>query len=183
MRSILRYALCFVAAAASSLYADAPQAKGETSNAQHTMSANTALSDEAAIKQLIDGFITAVRAKDINGVESAFSREIISYDFAPPLQERGAEVFFKRWRQLFDSFEGPIEFELRELSVTTGTEVAFSHCLNHMAGVTKTGQKVDRWLRWTACYRKVDGRWLIVHEHVSVPTDAKTGKAALDLKP
>ena len=31
--------------------------------------------------------------------------------------------------------------------------------------------------------RKMNGHWLIVHDHVSVPTDFESGKAMLDLKP
>jgi ketosteroid isomerase-like protein len=61
--------------------------------------------------------------------------------------------------------------------------VAFSHSLNKVGGTMKNGQKSDRWLRWTACYRKTNGKWLIVHEHVSVPADVRSGKAVLDLKP
>ena len=47
----------------------------------------------------------------------------------------------------------------------------------------KNSQKSDRWLRWTACYRKTNGKWLIVHEHVSIPADMRSGEAVLDLKP
>jgi ketosteroid isomerase-like protein len=43
--------------------------------------------------------------------------------------------------------------------------------------------RTDRWLRWTACYRKTNGKWLIIHEQVSVPVDLRTGNAILDLKP
>jgi len=31
--------------------------------------------------------------------------------------------------------------------------------------------------------RKTSGKWLIVHEQVSVPIDSGSGKAVLDLKP
>lgn len=47
----------------------------------------------------------------------------------------------------------------------------------------KNDRKIDRWLRWTACYRKTNGKWLIGHEHVSVPADMGSGKAILDLEP
>ena len=47
----------------------------------------------------------------------------------------------------------------------------------------KNGNEVGFWVRWTACFRKIDGNWLIVHDHVSVPTDFATGKALLDLEP
>jgi ketosteroid isomerase-like protein len=38
-------------------------------------------------------------------------------------------------------------------------------------------------VRWTACWRKIGGQWLLVHDHVSVPVDLQAGKAVLDLKP
>jgi ketosteroid isomerase-like protein len=39
------------------------------------------------------------------------------------------------------------------------------------------------WLRSTVCYRKIDGRWLVTHQHSSVPFDGETGKASLQLEP
>jgi ketosteroid isomerase-like protein len=41
----------------------------------------------------------------------------------------------------------------------------------------------DLWVRWTACFRSIGGAWLIVHDHVSVPTDFGHGRARLDLVP
>jgi hypothetical protein len=52
--------------------------------------------NEAAIRELIDRFVKAYRAKDINGVMSVFAPEIVSFDVVPPLQEAGAETFMKR---------------------------------------------------------------------------------------
>ena len=49
---------------------------------------------------------------------------------------------------------------------------------------SQTGDgKSERWVRWTACYRETKGKWLIVHEHVSVPVDVRDGKALLGLEP
>jgi ketosteroid isomerase-like protein len=52
-----------------------------------------------------------------------------------------------------------------------------------MSGTLKTGRRIDVWVRWTACFRKVDGDWLIAHDHVSVPSDLDRGKALVDLHP
>ena len=139
--------------------------------------------EEAVLRQLIDGFLKAIRAKDINGVMSVFAPEVVSFDLGPPLQHGGGETFMKRWQELFESYQNPIDYEVRDLSITAGEDVAFSHSLNRISGTTKNGQKTDRWLRWTAGWRKTDGKWLIVHEQVSVPVDVGSGKAVLDLKP
>jgi uncharacterized protein (TIGR02246 family) len=139
--------------------------------------------DEATIRELIDGFVKAIRAKDINGVMSVFAPEVVSFDLGPPLQHGGGEIFMKRWQELFELYQNPIEYEVRDLSIIAGDDVAFSHSLNRVGGTMKNGRKSDRWLRWTACYHKTNGKWLIVHEHVSVPVDLGNGKAMLDLKP
>jgi ketosteroid isomerase-like protein len=39
------------------------------------------------------------------------------------------------------------------------------------------------WVRATLCLRRIDDKWMIAHEHQSVPFDVETGKASLDLKP
>ncbi|HEV7645726.1 MAG TPA: nuclear transport factor 2 family protein [Pyrinomonadaceae bacterium] len=139
--------------------------------------------NEAAIQELVDGFVKAIRAKDIDGVMSVFAPEIVSFDFGPPLQHGGGETFMKRWQELFESYQDPINYEVRDLSITAGEDIAFSHSLNRIGGTMKNGLKTDRWLRWTACYRKINGKWLIVHEQVSVPVDGGSGKAMMDLKP
>jgi ketosteroid isomerase-like protein len=139
--------------------------------------------NEAAIREVIDGFVKAIRAKEINGVMAVFASEVVSFDLGPPLQHGGGETFMKRWQDLFESYQSPIDYEVRNLSITVGDNVAFIHSLNRIGGTKKNGQKTDRWLRWTACCRKTNCKWLIVHEHVSVPADLGNGKAILDLKP
>jgi ketosteroid isomerase-like protein len=39
------------------------------------------------------------------------------------------------------------------------------------------------WLRFTDGWKRSNGRWVVAHEHVSVPVDLATGKARLDLTP
>jgi uncharacterized protein (TIGR02246 family) len=155
--------------------------RASTSNPMTTKE-NTAEND-AAIRELIDGFVKAIRAKDINGVMSVFAPEVVSFDLGPPLQHGGGGTFMKRWLELFESYQGPIDYEVRDLRITAADDLAFSHSLNRIGGMTKNGRTTDRWLRWTACYLKTNGKWLIVHEQVSVPVDVRSGKAVLDLKP
>ena len=39
------------------------------------------------------------------------------------------------------------------------------------------------WVRATLGCRRLDGRWLVVHDHESVPVDPGTGAALLGLAP
>lgn len=141
------------------------------------------VNNEAAIRALLERLVKAVRAKDIDGVMSAYAPKLVAFDIVPPLQYVGAPSFMRPWREVFELYENPIDYELRDLAITAGDDVAFSHSLNRIAGTMKNGRKTDLWLRFTACYRKIDGKWLIVHLQASVPADLATGKAAVDLKP
>jgi uncharacterized protein (TIGR02246 family) len=139
--------------------------------------------DEAEIKRVIEGGVEALRDKNIEGVMSFYAQEVVSFDIVPPLRYVGAEAFRKVWEEVFFVYQGPIDYEIHDLTITVGDEVAFTHSLNRISGTLNTGQKTDLWLRVTACFRKINGKWLIVHHQNSVPVDLKTGRAVLDLKP
>jgi uncharacterized protein (TIGR02246 family) len=142
-----------------------------------------ATKDEPDVRALIDTLVQAIRDKDIEGAMAVFAPEVVSFDLGPPLRHGGGEAFLRRWRALFDAYDGPIDYELRDLVIEAGDGVAFAHSLNRTAGTLRGRQRSERWLRWTACLARVEGRWRIVHEHVSVPVDLRAGKALLDLQP
>ena len=139
--------------------------------------------DESHIRRLIDDRARAVGAKDVAGAMANVAPDIVSFDVVNPLRHLGAEPIRRRTEEWFSSFQGPIGYELRDLSITAGDGVAFSHSLFRVSGTLIHGGRVDMWVRSTGCYRKVDGRWMLTHEHDSVPFDAETGKASLDLEP
>jgi uncharacterized protein (TIGR02246 family) len=139
--------------------------------------------DEAEIKRVIEGGVEALRDKNIEGVMSFYAQEVVSFDIVPPLRYVGAEAFRKVWEEVFFVYQGPIDYEIHDLTITVGDDVAFTHSLNRISGTLNTGQKTDLWLRVTASFRKINGKWLIVHHQNSVPVDLKTGRAVLDLKP
>jgi len=139
--------------------------------------------DEIQIRALIDDRAKAVRAKDSNGAVSSVAPDILSFDVVNPLQHIGSDASRRRAEEWFSSFQGPVGFEIRDLNITAGDDVAFSHGLSHVSATRKDGVELDMWWRTTVCFRKVDGKWMVTHEHNSVPFDMESGKASLDLKP
>jgi len=139
--------------------------------------------DEAAIQRRLDEWTMLLRDKNIEGVMSLYAPEVVTFDIVPPLRYVGADALRKLWEEVFFVYQGPIDYELHELSITVGDDVAFSHSLNRLSGTLTSGQKTGYWLRWTACFRKINGSWLIVHHQNSVPVDLEHGKAVLDLTP
>jgi uncharacterized protein (TIGR02246 family) len=147
--------------------------------------ARTSANDKAEIQQLLDRWAKAFRARDLNGVMSIYEpgETLVGFDIVPPLQYIGFEAYKKDYQEFLDQFQGTIDVEYRDLNIVAGDTVAFSRGLERMTGTLKNGQKFDAWVRFTECYRKANGHWLAIHDHISVPVDLESGKAALDLKP
>jgi uncharacterized protein (TIGR02246 family) len=139
--------------------------------------------DESELRETVENFIGAIRSKDLNAVMSMYAPDVVWFDFMAPLRHAGADEYKNLWEQCFAAYQGPIGIETRDLSISLGDSVAFSHSLNRMSGTFENGQKLDFWFRWTACFRKIHGRWMIAHEHVSIPFDLETNKALWELKP
>ena len=148
-----------------------------------TTAKGKAIIDEARIRKLINDRAKAVRAKDINGSVTSYAQDIVSFDVVNPLQKIGLDACRQRAEAWFSSFEGPIGYEICDLSITTGDDVAFCHSLNHVNGTKTDGGQIDMWWRSTLCCHKIEGQWMVTHEHSSVPFDVESGKASLDLKP
>ena len=134
--------------------------------------------NEAQIRKLIDEWASAFRAKNIDGLVANHSPDIVLFDVPAPLQYRGADAYRKNWERWLPTLEGPIGCEIRELSVTAGDDVAFSHSLNRITSKRTGGAATDVWVRVTVGFRKIDGAWVVTHEHLSVPFHMDTGKAA-----
>jgi ketosteroid isomerase-like protein len=138
---------------------------------------------EALIRQRVEDFAKAVGARDIDRVMSLYAPNIVSFDLNPPLRYAGTDNKRRAWQAFFDTYLGPVAYEPRDLNVMADGELAFVHSLNHVQGKVASGHDTDLWVRWTACFRRIDGVWLVVHDHVSVPADLKNGHAVLNLKP
>ena len=143
---------------------------------------NTKSHDEAQIRGTIDARANAIRNKNVQGVLNQFAEKSVRFFLATPLQatsplKEDLEGWFATWR-------GPIGYEIRDLKITAGDDVAFCHSLSRYSGTKIHGEEPDVWFRDTLCFRKINGQWLITHAHESVPFYMDgTYKAAVDLKP
>ncbi len=127
--------------------------------------------DETQIREIVENWAKAVRAKDLNGMMANYAPEVLSFDVLPPLQEKGLNTARKRAEAWISSFQGPIGYDMRDLSLTVGDDVAFLHSINQVSGTKTDGNKVEMPVRATICFRKIDGKWLVTHQHVSVPIE------------
>ena len=145
----------------------------------------TTNSGDAEIRALVDRWAKAFEAHDIDGIMANYAPgdAVVAYDIAPPLQYKGNESYRKDYQEFLAQYDGPIHVEYRDMRILNSGDVGFVHTLERFTGRLKGGQQSDMWIRYTGGLQKMNGKWLIVHDHVSVPTDFENGKAMLDLKP
>ena len=124
-------------------------------------------SDEAAIRAQIEAWAAAVRGRDMAGILRGHAADMIMFDVPPPLQLRGIAAYEESWPQFYDASPKPIKFDIVDLKITAGTDVAFAVALMRCA-VTEGGN-LDLDFRLTVGLRKVEGQWLVTHEHHSIP--------------
>lgn len=139
--------------------------------------------NEAQIRALLEERVQAVHEKDVETLVSAALPDIVSFDALPPLQRIGAEAVRARAAEWLGWYDGPVGYDIRDLHITAGDDTAFASYLYRVTGTMTNGSKVDMWVRSTMGLQKRDGQWAIAHEHTSVPFDAESGQAALDLAP
>ncbi len=141
-------------------------------------------SDDAQIRAIIEDYSEGLRNKDADRCVSHYADDIVQFDLAPPLVNRGKETARRNLAEWFRTFAGPIDVETAGLEISAGTDAAFAYCLNHISGKSITGQKNDHWVRISIGFQNRSGKWLVTHEHVSVPFYMDGSfKAAVDLKP
>jgi uncharacterized protein (TIGR02246 family) len=135
------------------------------------------------VRALLDIREEACRAKDIGRLMSLYAPDSTYFDVVPPLHFDGSAAIRRNFQRWFDEYQGPISLETRGLDISASGDVAFAHMLHRDSGTMKDGQERAVWVRSTVCCQRSNSRWLITHEHISVPVDLRSGRATMDLAP
>jgi uncharacterized protein (TIGR02246 family) len=148
------------------------------------MNAETAKATaEAQIREVLDSWLKAVLSADVAAITSHYAPDVLAFDAVSALQFKGVEAYRKHWEKcLTMCAHGSMIFELHDVKVTADRNVAFATALTRCGGTNEDGEEKSGWMRMTTGYRRIDGKWLVVHEHFSAPFDMETLKM-LDLKP
>jgi len=127
--------------------------------------------DEAVIRDLIEGWAKAVRSKNYEGILAHHSLDILMFDVPPPIQSKGIEAYRRAWDLLFGWYQDSPSFDIVELNTTIGIDVAFVSALMRCAGVEASGYRSELDFRLTIGLRKIEDQWVITHEHHSIPAE------------
>lgn len=135
--------------------------------------------DDPEVHACIESLTRALSAKDIDALMAHYAPDVAVFDLMP-LQLTGADAYRRNFEAWFGALRGPIGFEIRKLHIVRTGDVAFCHYLGQVRSTRTTGAHADYCVRVTAGLQKLDGRWRVTHEHVSVPfPDMESMQAAL----
>jgi uncharacterized protein (TIGR02246 family) len=137
--------------------------------------------DRAEIEALFQKLARAHADHDADAIVEVYAPDAVIFDLAPPLGRRGMNrdnvaAWLAGW-------DGPIQIDARDVSLTVDGDLAFVSALNRMRGRIG-GEDQDMWYRTTMCLRRLRGypetmlairaalldSWRIFHFQRSVPT-------------
>lgn len=142
--------------------------------------------ENSVIEEVLQQFSEALTSHDVDEIINFYTQDSVMYTLAPPLQGRSdqsqppAEAI-NEWLSTWD--EGPY-YKSQDSTTLQDGNLAVSYRLLNMTGLKTDGAKVDLWFRDTTVLKKESGRWLIHHQHESVPMMMDgSEKAATHLAP
>src|ERR671915_668593 len=128
------------------------------------------MDDDTEIRTMIQRWADAVHAGDLETVVADHADDIVMFDVPPPDEAGGgAQAYRDVWPPFFEWQRKGASFQIVELDVTAGDEVAFAWALLRCGTPDELERDPELRLRLTIGLRKVGCRWTVTHEHHSFP--------------
>jgi uncharacterized protein (TIGR02246 family) len=134
--------------------------------------------NETQIRALVERWVAAVHAGDMDGVLADHADDIVMFDVPPPHDGvRGIDAYRETWPPFFEWQARGAAFETVSLAVTAGDTVAYAHALLRCGTPEQLAEHPELRLRLTLGLRREQDRWVVAHEHHSFPDD-EAGEAS-----
>jgi len=128
--------------------------------------------DEREVRALIERWADAVHRGDMDAVLAGHAEDIVMFDVPPPHEGvRGMEAYRATWPPFFDGQAQGALFDITELDVTVGGDVAYAFALLRCGKPETFQAQPEHRLRLTLGLRREQGSWVIAHEHHSFPSE------------
>ena len=126
---------------------------------------------DAEFKTLIDRYYAAWSAMDVEKAGEFYAKDadLIFFDIAP-LQYKGWAEYKEGVKKAF--FDGVTSAKLtpnNDLRVSRNGNMVWTVVTFHLSAKPKAGGSMELDARHTAIWEKRNGKWVIVHEHISAP--------------
>jgi uncharacterized protein YndB with AHSA1/START domain/ketosteroid isomerase-like protein len=140
------------------------------------------LSAEKELRREFSDWSRSTQSKDLDALMAKVAADVVSYEHETPLQVVGVQAVREVCRRGLDA-AAQVSWDVPDLQVLVRGDLAATWGLNRMQGETRDGKPFVSWSRGTRIFLKKDGRWLMIHQHVSFPFEPATGQVKTDLSP
>ncbi|GAA2109936.1 YybH family protein [Actinomadura alba] len=141
------------------------------------------VASEREVRLLHQQWYDRTAAKDLDGLMAAIGEDIVSYEHEEPLQYVGLDAVRAVCKRGLDAASGAVGWDVPDLTILAREDLAVAWGLNHVRAEQGTGETIEAWSRGTRVFRRQEGAWVVVHQHLSIPYDPATGEARTDLHP
>ena len=128
-------------------------------------------SDKVQVRAVLQAWAAATRQGRQDDVLVNHAEEALIYDVLPPMKYEGTEAYRQSWDEWQPDTQSDDVFDLEELSVTAGVNVAFATAVIRCGGTLPDGRTFGDLVRATFCLRKEHAGWKVFHQHISKPVN------------
>ncbi|MEP7324225.1 MAG: nuclear transport factor 2 family protein [Saprospiraceae bacterium] len=139
------------------------------------------IEEKEQIRKMIVDLYDALSAKDVRKMMAYYADDVVVYDVKPPFQTKGAVIWRHTWEACMPYFPDQFSVAIKDLYIHVSSDIAIAHWMFRLVGPEKEHDAMQTWMRATTGYKKIKGKWKIVHEHGSLPFDPHTTKAIFSL--
>jgi uncharacterized protein (TIGR02246 family) len=133
--------------------------------------------DEAAIRRLISKWSDALEAKNLDGIVADYADDAVVFDAIPPYKTVGKEAIRQAWANCLPYFPDQFKSEHRDIVIHVSGDTAIMYGLHHFIPTPADHPIGQTWMRVTVGYRRIDGQWKSVHDHISIPFNPMNNQA------
>jgi ketosteroid isomerase-like protein len=122
------------------------------------------------IQEVVERKAALLETGDAKAILSHYADTFVEYNLAPPLRQPGDSRDPAPLEAWLAGFEAPPRREVTQLEITADGDVAFATSIDCLTATPRgSAESFSLWFRVTLGLRRIDGRWLVTHEHESVP--------------
>ncbi|MCB1651623.1 MAG: nuclear transport factor 2 family protein [Alphaproteobacteria bacterium] len=138
------------------------------------------MSNEQEIKDLFEQWKNNLQRKNFEALIKNYAPDFIGFDVKENIE--GPLAYKALWEKCAPYFDTP-EPQYKNIKLEITDNMAAMYGLTRMTGMNlpeemKNSPMAKSWLRLTVVYKKIDGLWKVLHEHVSYPVDCENEKPA-----
>jgi ketosteroid isomerase-like protein len=126
---------------------------------------------ESQVRSVLETWAKATRQNRKDEVLKNHVPDLVIFDVLAPMKYESAAAYRASWGNWQPEVQGEGKFDLENLKIVAGTDIAFAHSFIRCGGTMPDGRAFEDLVRATFCLRNINGAWKVIHQHISKPLE------------